>query len=186
MPFRAARHAGTTVHQDVNFLACFLLARGECAGRSLVEPDLVPVAERLLAGGTEILLPVDHVVADGPDAPDSARTVDRIPDSAVALDIGPRTRSEIAERVASAATVFWNGPLGLFETPPFDAGTRAVARSLARSPAYTVAAGGDSLAAVAASRVGASIDHCSTGGGASLEFIEGRELPGLAALETSA
>ncbi|MEE2703085.1 MAG: phosphoglycerate kinase [Myxococcota bacterium] len=164
----------------------FLLARGEEVGRSLVETDLAPAAARLMQAGTEFLLPGDHVVADSLDEPGSARTLDRIPEGAVGLDIGPRTRSEIAARLESAATVFWNGPLGLFETPPFDAGTRAVAESLARSSAYTVAAGGDSLAAVAAAGVAEQIDHCSTGGGASLEFVEGRSLPGLVALEGSA
>jgi phosphoglycerate kinase len=147
----------------------FLLARGEP-----------------LSGGKEILLPVDHVVASSIDDTAGARTVDRIPDDAMALDIGPRSREAIAKRVAAAKTVFWNGPLGLFEKPPFDAGTRAVAELLAESPAYTVVGGGDSLAAVAAAGVGARISHLSTGGGASLEFLEGSALPGVEALRRHA
>ena len=164
----------------------FLLAQGEKVGRSLVETDLVPAAAALMQSGTEFLLPSDHVVADSPGDPGSARTLERIPARAVALDIGPRTRAEIETRLTSAASVFWNGPLGLFETPPFDAGTRAVAQGLARSSAYTVVAGGDSLAAVASAGLGKRIDHCSTGGGASLEFVGGRPLPGLVALEARA
>ncbi len=164
----------------------FLLARGEPVGRSLVERDLVETAKKLLSGKTEILLPVDHVVASGIDDSAGARTVTTIPDDAMALDIGPRSRAAIAERLASAKTVFWNGPLGLFEKPPFDAGTRAVAEALARSQAYTVVGGGDSLAAVQAAGVGARISHLSTGGGASLEFLEGSALPGVEALRSPA
>ena len=104
----------------------------------------------------------------------------------MALDIGPRSREAIAHKLESAKTVFWNGPLGLFEKPPFDAGTRAVAEALARSSAYTVVGGGDSLAAVQAAGVGARISHLSTGGGASLEFLEGRALPGVEALRSRA
>ncbi|HXX47172.1 MAG TPA: phosphoglycerate kinase [Myxococcota bacterium] len=160
----------------------FLLAKGEPVGKSLVEPELVATAKRLLAGETELLLPVDHVVAASPDDTAGARTVERIPDGAMALDVGPRSRAALAERVARAKTVFWNGPLGLFEKPPFDAGTRAVAQMLAASSAYTVVGGGDSLAAVQAAGVAARIRHLSTGGGASLEFLEGRALPGVEAL----
>jgi len=164
----------------------FLLARGEPVGRSLVERDLVETARKLLAGKTEILLPVDHVVAAGVDDTAGARTVTAIPDDAMALDIGPRSRAAIAERLAAAKTVFWNGPLGLFEKPPFDAGTRAVAEALARSPGYSVVGGGDSLAAVQAAGVGERISHLSTGGGASLEFLEGSALPGVEALRSRA
>ena len=160
----------------------FLLAKGEPVGRSLVEPELVATAKRLLAGKTELLLPVDHVVASGPDDAAGARTVERIPDDAMALDVGPRSRAALERRVATAKTVFWNGPLGFFERPPFDAGTRAVAEMLARSSAYSVVGGGDSLAAVQAAGVGERISHLSTGGGASLEFLEGAALPGVEAL----
>jgi phosphoglycerate kinase len=160
----------------------FLLARGEPVGRSRVEPDLVPVARRLLAGRAEIVLPRDHVVAAGPEDAAGARVETRIPADAMALDVGPATVAEIRARLAGAATVFWNGPLGLFERRPFDAGTFAVARALAESRAYSVVGGGDSVAAVLASGVGEKISHLSTGGGASLEFIEGRALPGVEAL----
>jgi phosphoglycerate kinase len=162
----------------------FLLARGEPVGRSLVERELVATASKLLSGKTEILLPVDHVVGASSDDSAGARSVDRIPDDAMALDIGPRSRAAIERRIAEAKTVFWNGPLGFFEKPPFDAGTRAVAQMLARSSAYTVVGGGDSLAAVQAAGVGARISHLSTGGGASLEFLEGRPLPGVEALRS--
>jgi phosphoglycerate kinase len=164
----------------------FLLAQGQPVGRSLVEPDLVETARKLLAGRTEIVLPVDHVVASGVDDAQGARAVERIPDDAMALDVGPKSRARIAEKLAGAKTVFWNGPLGLFEKPPFDAGTKAVAELLARSSAYTVVGGGDSLAAVQAAGVAERISHLSTGGGASLEFLEGRELPGVEALRRPA
>jgi phosphoglycerate kinase len=164
----------------------FLLARGEPVGKSLVEPELVETARRLLGGRTELLLPVDHVVASSPDDAAGARTVDRIPDGLMALDVGPRSRAAIEARVRGAKTVFWNGPLGFFEKPPFDAGTRAVAEMLARSSGYTVVGGGDSLAAVHAAGVSDRIRHLSTGGGASLEFLEGAALPGVEALRVRA
>jgi phosphoglycerate kinase len=163
----------------------FLLAAGEPVGRSLVEPDRLETARKLLASDAALLLPVDHVVASAPDDTAGARTVERIPADAMGLDIGPASARAIAEAVAGAATVFWNGPLGMFERPPFDAGTLAVAEALAASPAYTVVGGGDSLAAIQRSGVADQIDHLSTGGGASLEFIEGRELPGVAVLRRS-
>jgi phosphoglycerate kinase len=160
----------------------FLLARGEPVGRSLVEPDLVDTARRLQGGRAEVVLPRDHVVAAGPDDAAGARVEVRIPADRMALDVGPATVAEIRARLAGAATVFWNGPLGLFEKPPFDAGTFAVARALAESRAYSVVGGGDSVAAVEASGVADRISHLSTGGGASLEFIEGRALPGVEVL----
>ena len=160
----------------------FLLARDEPVGHSLVERDLVPTARALLEAGTEILLPCDHVVAGSGEDGDAARTVDAIPDDTMALDIGPRSAAAIAERLKDAATVFWNGPLGLFERPPFERGSQAVAEAVAASDAYTVVGGGDSLAAVQAAGVGERISHLSTGGGASLEFLQGRTLPGIRAL----
>jgi phosphoglycerate kinase len=164
----------------------FLLAQDEPVGASLVEPQQVETARRLLAGGVEIVLPVDHVVARSSDASGGSEIVKRIPDDRVALDIGPASVKRIEERLARASTVFWNGPLGLFERPPFDAGTRAVASMIAESSAYSVVGGGDSLAAVRAAGVADRISHLSTGGGASLEFLEGRILPGIAALERQA
>jgi phosphoglycerate kinase len=128
-------------------------------------------------------LPVDHVVAAGPDDGAGARAVDAIPGDRMALDVGPRSIAALEKEIAAARTVFWNGPLGLFERAPFDAGTTAVAHALARSRAYSVVGGGDSLAAIHAAGVADRISHLSTGGGASLEFLEGRELPGITALE---
>ncbi len=161
----------------------FLLARGEPVGRSLIEPDQLQTARRLLDADVEILLPVDHVVAASPDDVANATTAKRIPDDLAAYDIGPASIDAIGERLRGARTVFWNGPVGLFETPPFDLGTRAVAELVARSSAYTVVGGGDSLAAIALTGVGHRISHLSTGGGASLEYLEGRTLPGIKALE---
>lgn len=160
----------------------FLLARGEPVGRSLVEPDQVAQARDLLAAGAEVILPVDHVVAADPKDTAGARVVEAIPDDAMGLDIGPESVKAIGEHVASARTIFWNGPVGLFETPPFDRGTNAVAGQVAACPGFTVVGGGDSLAAVAAAGVADRIDHLSTGGGASLEYLEGRALPGVEAL----
>jgi phosphoglycerate kinase len=164
----------------------FLRARGEPVGRSLVEADLVETAARMAEKAQRILLPTDHVVAPGPDAAERAHTVEAIPDDEMGLDVGPATRAAIASELEGARTVFWNGPLGLFETPPFDAGTVAVARALAASSAYSVVGGGDSIAALRTAGVAERIDHVSTGGGASLEFLEGRDLPGIRALEESA
>jgi phosphoglycerate kinase len=161
----------------------FLLAQGQGVGKSLVEPELVDTARRLLDGETEILLPLDHVVAASTEDSSGARTVESIPDDRMALDVGPKTIASITARLKDARTVFWNGPLGLFETPPFNQGTEAIARALAASAAYSVVGGGDSLAAVGASGVADQISHLSTGGGASLEFLEGRTLPGIEALE---
>ena len=148
----------------------FLLAQGKPVGRSLVEPKQLETARRLLAGETEILLPVDHVV---------------IPEDCAAYDIGLLSVDAIRERLVGARTVFWNGPLGLFETEPFDRGTRAVAELIAQSSAFSVVGGGDSLAAIRLAGVGDRISHLSTGGGASLEFLEGRSLPGIEALEVA-
>ncbi|MEE9279057.1 MAG: phosphoglycerate kinase [Myxococcota bacterium] len=161
----------------------FLLAQGNNVGRSLVEPDQLDTARRLLEDPAKILLPVDHVVARGPEDAAAARTVTEIPDDLAAYDIGPASVEAIRERLAGVRTVFWNGPLGLFETAPFDRGTRAVAELVAHSPAYSVVGGGDSLSAVRLAGVGERISHLSTGGGASLEFLEGRTLPGIEALE---
>lgn len=160
----------------------FLLAQGHEVGKSLVEPDLVSTAKRLLASDCELILPCDHVVAPSLDAADAASTVTEIPKDQIALDIGPKSVEAIRARVAGAKTVFWNGPLGLFETPPFNHGSEAVARALAESSAFSVVGGGDSLAAVSASGVESGISHLSTGGGAALEFLDGSALPGIEAL----
>ena len=161
----------------------FLLARDEPVGRSLIEPEMVEPARRLLAGRAQVVLPVDHVVTRDLDTAAGAETVQRIPADCIASDIGPDSLAQIARHLKTAATVFWNGPVGRFELPPFDTGTRAVAELIVESGAYSVIGGGDSLAAVRAAGVAERISHLSTGGGASLEFLEGRMLPGIAALE---
>ena len=161
----------------------FLLARGEPVGRSLVEPDQTEIARRILDGPTEVVLPIDHIVAPGPDDGAHAIAVERIPDDRMALDLGPQSVAQIQLRVARAATIFWNGPLGLFERPPFERGTRAVAEAVAAAGAFSVVGGGDCVAAVRAAGVADRIDHVSTGGGAALEFVEGRTLPGIRVLE---
>jgi phosphoglycerate kinase len=164
----------------------FLVARGEEVGSSLVqrdELDVVCAALNLAAGmGREILLPSDHVVAPRFAADAPARVVDKIPKDEMALDIGPKTRERFAARLKGARTVVWNGPMGVFEWEAFRAGTEAVGRAVAAVQGYTVVGGGDSVAAIELLGLGDKIGHISTGGGASLELLEGRELPGIAVL----
>ena len=166
----------------------FLANAGGALGRSLVEPGqsetVAAVHAAAAASGCRILLP-DDAVAAAAIAPDAATTVvsaDQVPDDQMALDIGPATTAAYLEALAEARTVVWNGPLGVYEHEPFAQGTLAVAHGLADSSAFVVVAGGDALAAVQAAGVADRMGHLSTGGGASLEFLEGRELPGLAAL----
>lgn len=167
----------------------FLSAQGLATGRSLIEPEHTALAAELLhlaaTRGIELQLPVDHVVASDPSHSAQATIVSEIPTDQMGLDIGPRTVARFAAVIGSAATVFWNGPLGMFEVPPFDAGTLAIANAVADSAAVSVIGGGDSVAAVMRSGRAKDISHISTGGGASLEFLEGRSLPGLRALEES-
>ncbi|MBP7868362.1 MAG: phosphoglycerate kinase [Acidobacteria bacterium] len=167
----------------------FLRAQGHATGKSLVEEDKVELAKELLAlaveKGVKLLLPKDHVIAEAlaEDAP--TRIVspgEEIPGGWMGLDIGPATAEEYAEVVAGAKTVVWNGPMGVFEMRPFVAGTRRVGEALAASGAVTVVGGGDTAAAVQAVGVAEKMTHISTGGGASLEFMEGKVLPGVAAL----
>jgi len=168
----------------------FLLARGEPVGRSLVEPDRVDDARRMIGRAAErgctLLLPTDHVVADRVEEGAAARTVTRIPDDALGVDIGPETSARYAQAAAEARTILWNGPMGVFEIDAFSRGTEAVARAVADSPARSIVGGGDSLAAVNKVGVGDRIGHLSTGGGASLEYVQGLVLPGVAALEAAA
>lgn len=171
----------------------FLAAQGHGVGDSLLEADQIETVrgflEQAQAGGVELLLPVDFVIADRFAADADTRVVDAdaIPDGWMGLDIGPRTRELFAARIADAGTVVWNGPMGVFEMEPFSGGTLAVARAMADSDAMTVIGGGDSAAAVRILDVDESrFTHISTGGGASLEFLEGKTLPGLAALEETA
>ena len=166
----------------------FLAALGHPVGSSLLEPEMVDVCTRLLkAAGETIGLPRDVVIADKFAAEANTRTVaaDDIPDGWMGLDIGPQTVGDFAAALSGAATVFWNGPMGVFELAPFAAGTRGVAETIAGSGAFSVVGGGDSAAAVRL--LGLPEDgfsHISTGGGASLEFLEGKSLPGIAVLET--
>ena len=165
----------------------FLGARGEPTGSSLIEPDQFDAARRVERaaddGGCELLLPVDHVVVERLDAQAPSRTVERVPDGWMGVDIGPETAALYGSRAAESGTIFWNGPMGVFELAAFAEGTREVARAVADSPGHSVVGGGDSLAAVNQLGVGDAIDHRSTGGGAALEFVQGITLPGVAALE---
>jgi len=164
----------------------FLRAQGLPTGSSLVEPDRVEDARRVLAAAEAaertVRLPLDHVVAERPDGGPS-RTVTEIPDGWMGVDIGPETTKAYAEACAGARTIFWNGPMGVFEVDDFARGTRAVADAVAASGARSIVGGGDSLAAIHACGVADRITHLSTGGGASLEFVQGLELPGLDALK---
>ncbi len=167
----------------------FLKAQGVEVGKSLVEADKLDLARQILDRATarkvDLLLPVDHVC--GAEPKETAKRVvvnDRaVPADLMGLDIGPKTLDRYRQRILSAKTVFWNGPMGLFEQKPWAEGTFAVARAMADSPAVTVVGGGDSAAAVEEAGLVEKMTHVSTGGGASLEFIEGRELPGIKVLE---
>jgi phosphoglycerate kinase len=167
----------------------FLLAMGQETGASLVEPDRVDdaraVIEAARAANRELLLPSDHVVAERVEADAPTRVVKEIPAGWLGVDIGPETAARYAEAAAQARTVFWNGPMGVFEIDAFAKGTEAVANAIADSGARSVVGGGDSLAAINKLGLGPRIGHLSTGGGASLEFVQGLTLPGVAALEKS-
>jgi len=171
----------------------FFKAQGVPVGRSLVENDLVDTAKTLLErakrNGVELALPVDHVVAPKLEATAPAQTLD-IGDPAIGdrmgLDIGPKTVAHFADIIRRAKTVVWNGPMGVFEMPAFAAGTMGVARAVAAVPGTTIIGGGDSVAAVTQAGVADSMTHISTGGGASLEFLGGRALPGVDALRAKA
>ncbi len=160
----------------------FLKAQGKPIGASKLEADKVDVARKILAA-TRVVLPVDHVVADRFDAAADTKTVDDVPEGWMGLDIGPKTVELFKSRLRPARTVLWNGPLGVFEMGPFARGTREIAEFLAGlRGAETVVGGGDTAAAVEKFGVAEKMAHVSTGGGASLEFLEGKELPGIAAL----
>jgi phosphoglycerate kinase len=165
----------------------FLAAQGLPVGSSLVEPDRFDDAKRVLAAsrasGKRLLLPVDHVVARSLEASREARVVEAIPDGWMGLDIGPETARRYAQEASRAATILWNGPMGVFEIDAFAAGTEAVARAVSESSATSIVGGGDSVAAIHKLGLGDRIGHLSTGGGASLEYVQGLDLPGVAALE---
>jgi phosphoglycerate kinase len=166
----------------------FFAAQGHSVGASLCEADDVELAKQALevAEGSRasIALPQDLVIGDRFAAEAQARTIDGVdvPDEWMGLDIGPRTAESYAAEIASAGTVFWNGPMGAFELEPFAAGTRAIAEAVAQAPGITVVGGGDSAAAVQQFGLADRVSHLSTGGGAALELIEGKRLPGVEAL----
>ena len=161
----------------------FLKARGEPVGKSLVEDDKVPLANELLArAGNKLLLPRDHVVTAELKEGAEYHVVSEIPDGMLAVDIGPATVTDYEAVIAKAKTIVWNGPMGVFEKPPFDRGTVALAKAVAASGAVSVVGGGDSEKAIKSAGVADKISHISTGGGASLEFLAGIELPGVAVL----
>ena len=170
----------------------FLLAQGYSMGDSLVETSSLDLAKRMIdlaaSRGTKLLLPTDAVVADAfaPDANTRVVPVTAVPAGWRILDIGPDTRTVYAAEIAKAKTVIWNGPMGVFEMPAFAHGTRAVAQALADSSAKSVIGGGDSVAAIEQMGLADKVSHISTGGGASLELLEGQVLPGVAALNDRA
>lgn len=161
----------------------FFKAKGEPTGKSLVEEDKVDLARQLMDQlGDKLLLPIDHAIAPEFKGGGEAKYVDTIPEGMLALDIGPKTVQKYSEVIRSAKTIIWNGPMGVFEMPPFDIGTVALAKAVAQSGAISVVGGGDSEKAIKTAGVSDKITHISTGGGASLEFLAGIELPGVAAL----
>ncbi len=170
----------------------FIAALGHGVGKSLVEPDLLDTARQIMADakarGADIPLPVDVVVAPefAADAPATVKAVDAVGESDMILDIGPVTAAHYAELIAQAGTVVWNGPVGVFEFDAFAAGTEAVARAIAASKAFSIAGGGDTLAAVDKFGIADQVSYISTGGGAFLEFLEGKTLPAVAALQARA
>jgi phosphoglycerate kinase len=170
----------------------FIAAAGHRVGKSLCEPDLLDTARRIVADararGAEIPLPTDVVVAKQflPDAPAAVKKVDAVDADDLILDIGPDTAAAYAARIARAGTVVWNGPVGVFEFEAFSKGTETLARAIAASPAFSIAGGGDTLAAVDKYGVADRLSYISTGGGAFLEFLEGKTLPAVAALEARA
>jgi phosphoglycerate kinase len=168
----------------------FLCAQGHTVGASLCEEEEVPHARRLIAqaegaGQARLLLPSDLVVGERLAEDAEHRVLDGVdvPDGWMGLDIGPNTVARYSGEIAAAGTVFWNGPMGAFECDPFAAGTREIAQAVAKAPGVTVVGGGDSAAALARFGLEDAVDHLSTGGGATLELVEGKALPGVQALE---
>lgn len=165
----------------------FIAAAGKPTGASRVEQDMLEdadcVVEAVRAAGRRLLIPTDHLVAESLEAGAPTRVVEMIPDGWIGVDIGPETARLYAEEAAKARTIFWNGPMGVFEIHDFAAGTARVAEAVASSDATSIVGGGDSLAAIEQLGFSDRITHLSTGGGASLEFVQGLALPGVAALE---
>ena len=165
----------------------FMAARGHTVGDSLIEKDQFAEANKILdaakSAGRKFLLPTDHIIADNISTSAKTRIGDEIPNAGIAVDIGPKTSSTYALEADRASTIFWNGPMGIFEIPRFAGGTKKLAQAVADSAGQSVVGGGDSLAAVNAAGVSSHINHLSTGGGASLEYVQGLPLPGVEALE---
>ena len=186
-PLEALVKVADTVLIGGGMANTFLAAKGVRVGGSLVDTESIDVAKRILGSSkARLILPVDLVVADSLDNPTKIETVDAskgLTDAQKAFDIGPRTIEQYSNAMKDAKTIFWNGPMGVFEKPPFDKGTMAVAHLLARSKATTVVGGGESVQAVRRAGVYEKITHVSTGGGASLEFLAEGKLPGIEALE---
>jgi phosphoglycerate kinase len=170
----------------------FIAAMGHSVGNSLVEPDLIDAAKKVLADaerrGAEVPMPVDVVVAPtfSAQAPATVKPVDQVGTDEMILDIGPQTAETYAALIAKAGTVVWNGPVGVFEFDAFGRGTETLARAIAASNAFSIAGGGDTLAAVDKYGIADQVSYISTGGGAFLEFLEGKELPAVAALKARA
>ena len=166
----------------------FVVALGLGVGKSLLEPEGVPIARKVIdrckERGVNLVLPSDFLVDPSLEAAAQAKAVamNAIPEGQAALDIGPKTLEMFARMTKGAKTIFWNGPMGVFETKPFDAGTRGVAKMMAESGAFTVVGGGESVEAINEAGLGPKISHVSTGGGASLDLISGKKLPGVEAL----
>jgi phosphoglycerate kinase len=161
----------------------FLRAENEPTGKSLVEEDKIDLAKHLLADhGGKLVLPVDHVVVQEVKSGADNKVVTTIGATDIAVDIGPKTIELFESIIRTSKTVIWNGPMGIFEMPPFDKGTVALAKAVAESGAVSVVGGGDSEKAIKSAGVSNKITHVSTGGGASLEFLAGDELPGVTAL----
>jgi phosphoglycerate kinase len=161
----------------------FLKSQGQPTGKSLVEDDKLDLARTLLTSfGDKLMLPIDHVVVAELKEGAPNEVVDSIPAGKMAVDIGPKTIDQYSKVIAGAKTIIWNGPMGVFEKPPFDKGTVAIAKAVANSGAVSVVGGGDSEKAIQSAGVADKISHISTGGGATLEFLAGIELPGVAAL----
>lgn len=181
-----ARHADTLAIGGA-MAYTFLAGEGRAVGASRLEPDRIEDARRVsraaLDAGRRLLLPRDHRVVERIQTGAPVKVVQEIPDGWIAVDVGPETARDYADEAGRARTLFWNGPMGIFEVADYAAGTETVAHAVAGSRANTIVGGGDSLAAVNHLGLGHRIDHLSTGGGASLEYIQGRTLPGVAALQ---
>jgi phosphoglycerate kinase len=170
----------------------FIAAKGYTVGKSLYEPDLIDEAERLMtfanSRGAEIIVPTDVIVADKmtQESESSPRLISQVDDEEKIYDLGPDTVDEIVSIIKKAKTILWNGPVGAFEIPQFAEGTEKVAKAIAASKGFSVAGGGDTLAAIEMYKIESQIDYISTGGGAFLSFLEGKPLPAIAALEAHA